>query len=122
MSTPVSKSLVPAAYPALREEVYRILQAGKERARQAVEQEKAQTYWEVGRVLHAHLLAHRDRAHYGKQVVVKLAEDVGIRERLLYEMIELYQKIQILPPDVLNKGLFLNQQLLDRGLAVRFGD
>ncbi|MBI2950719.1 thermonuclease family protein, partial [bacterium] len=26
------------------------------------------------------------------------------------------------PQNVLNKGLFLNQQLLDRGLAVRFGD
>ena len=87
MSTPPSKSLVPSAYPALREEVYRILQAGKERTRQAVEQEKAQTYWEVGRVLHVHILADKERANFGEQVLARLAQDVGIGQRRLYEML-----------------------------------
>ena len=94
----MSKQLVTSTYTTLREKVVQILQAGKERARQAVEREKAQTYWEAGRVLHTHLLANGARAGYGEQVVVKLAEDLGIRKRLLYEMIELYQKIQIVPP------------------------
>ena len=92
----MSNQIVISTYTPLREEVAHLLEAGKERARQAVEREKVQTYWEVGRVLHTHLLAHKGRAKYGEQVVVKLAEDVGIRERLLYEMIQLYQSFPIL--------------------------
>jgi endonuclease YncB( thermonuclease family) len=92
----MSKQLATSTYTTLREEVVQILQAGKARARQAVEHEKVQTYWEVGGVLQTHLLAHKGRAKYGEQVIVKLAEDVGIRERLLYEMIHLYQSFPIL--------------------------
>lgn len=41
--------LIPSDYPALREEVVRLLLSGRERAQQAVEREKAQTYWEVNK-------------------------------------------------------------------------
>ncbi|OGG49509.1 MAG: hypothetical protein A3F84_08585 [Candidatus Handelsmanbacteria bacterium RIFCSPLOWO2_12_FULL_64_10] len=87
---------VLATYPALREEVVQILQEGKERARQAVEREKVQTYWEVGRVLHTHLLAYRERANYREQVLARLAQDVGMSQRLLYQMLELYRAFPIL--------------------------
>ncbi len=50
---------VQTPYPALKAEVIRILQAGKERARQAIEREKVRTYWQVGRLLHEHLPAHK---------------------------------------------------------------
>ena len=42
-------SLIINTYSALRNEIAQVLAAGKERARQAVEREKARTYWEVGR-------------------------------------------------------------------------
>jgi len=94
----VSKQPVPSVstYPALREEVLRTLLEGKERARQAVEHEKVQTYWEVGRVLRTHLLAHRERANYREQVLTRLAQDVGMSQRLLYQMLELYRAFPIL--------------------------
>jgi endonuclease YncB( thermonuclease family) len=94
----VSKQLVPSpsTYPALREEVLRALQEGKERARQAVEHEKVQTYWEVGRILRTHLLAHRERANYREQVLARLSQDVGIGQRRLYEMLSFHRAFPIL--------------------------
>ena len=74
----MSTQPVPAVYPSLRNEILGILQAGKERARLAVEREKAQTYWEVGRILHEHLLAHKDRADYGKQAAAREALEASL--------------------------------------------
>ncbi len=47
-----------------------------------MEREKARTYWEVGGLIQAHLLANKDRAEYGKQLVPRLAKAVGISERI----------------------------------------
>ena len=86
---------VPTSYPTLRDEILRLLQQGKERARLAVEREKARTYWEIGRILDAHILANGDRAGYGDQVIPRLAADVKIAERRLYEAIQLHQYFPI---------------------------
>lgn len=87
---------VPTSYPTLRDEILRLLQEGKERARLAVEREKVRTYWEIGRILDAHILENGDRAGYGDQVIPRLAADVGIAERRLYEAIQLHQYFPIL--------------------------
>ena len=83
-------------YTALRDEVTKVLSAGKERARQAVEREKARTYWEVGVLIQAHLLANDTRAGYGKYMVPRLAQAVGISERILYESLQFYRSFPIL--------------------------
>ena len=88
--------LITAEYPALREEVVRLLLDGRARAQQAVEREKARTYWEVGRLLHTHVLENKTRADYGEQVVTRLAEDVKINQRVLYEMLEFHRAFPIL--------------------------
>ena len=85
-------------YPALRDGILRVLEAGKERARQAVEREKVVTYQQVGRILHEHFLAHKERANYGDKVITRLAEDIGIGERRLYEMLKFYRCFPILRP------------------------
>ena len=94
----MSTQLVTTDYPALCEEVVRLLLSGRQRAQQAVEREKAQTYWEVGRVLHAHVLTYKERAGYGEQVVARLAEDVKLNQRLIYQMLEVYRALPILNP------------------------
>ena len=92
----MSAQLVKTDYPSLRQEVVRLLLSGRQRAQQAVEREKAQTYWEIGRRLHAHVLANRARADYGEQVVAQLAEDVKMSQRLIYQMLEVYRAFPIL--------------------------
>ena len=86
---------IPTTYPALREEIARIFQEGKERARWAVEREKVRTYGEIGRVLNEHLLAHRNRADYGEKVVVRLAEDLQMSRSLVYHILEFYRSFGI---------------------------
>ena len=81
-------------YEALQEAVAGVLAAGKERARQAVEAEKVQTYWQVGRLLHGHLQGAR--AEYGAQAVERLAAALGLHQRTLYQMRAVYQAFPIL--------------------------
>ncbi len=83
-------------YSALRGEVAKVLSAGKERARQAVEREKVRTYWEVGGLIQAHLLAIKAKAGYGDQVIARMAKDVGISERILYESLRFHRSFPIL--------------------------
>ena len=75
-------------YNGLRTRVAGILEEGKNRAARAVERELVRTYWQVGDVLHRHLLANQDRAGYGEQLVVQLSNDLEIRKQRLYEMLK----------------------------------
>ncbi len=61
-----------------------------------MEREKAGTYWEVGGLIQGHLLANKDRADYGKKLVPRLANSVGISERVLYESLQFYRSFPIL--------------------------
>jgi endonuclease YncB( thermonuclease family) len=83
-------------YLALRQEVVGVLEAGKERARQAVESVRVETYSRVGEMIDTHLLAHRERADYGKRVIGRLAEDVGLTAPVLYDALRLYRSFGIL--------------------------
>ena len=87
----------PKNYNRLRIRVAQILTTGKERARRAVERETLQSYWGVGRILHEHLLAYKQRAEYGAHVVSLLARDVRIGERQLYKMLQFYRVFPVLP-------------------------
>ena len=83
---------IPARYPALLEEVRKVLAEGKLRAREAVEKEKARTYWEIGRLVNGHLRLHKGRAGYGEQVVGQLSEGLGMSRQLIYEILN-FQRV-----------------------------
>lgn len=51
--------------------------ASQARVEQAVEQEKVREAWETGKLIQEHILLNKARADYGKQVLVKLAADLG---------------------------------------------
>ncbi|MCZ6632140.1 MAG: DUF1016 N-terminal domain-containing protein, partial [bacterium] len=84
-------------YAELRDQIAQILTEGKERARRAVERETVRTAWEIGHLVHNHLLSESDRADYGEQLVLRLSQDVGIDWRKLYEMLKFYRLFPILP-------------------------
>ena len=57
----MSSKLTPTSYTTLRDEVVAVLLTAREHARQIVERELAAAYWQVGQLLHAHLLTHGGR-------------------------------------------------------------
>lgn len=50
--------------------------ASQKRVEQAVDQEKVREAWETGKLIDAHVLQHKARADYGKQVLERLAKDL----------------------------------------------
>ncbi len=92
----MSNLLAPLAYTTLRDEIAQIIELGKTRARRAVEQERVHTYWEIGQVLHTHILNEKARADYGEQLLERLSEELQLSLRLLYQMLEVYRAFPIL--------------------------
>lgn len=81
----------PAGYAALLRLVKETLLFGQ----QKVEQAKVETYWQTGRHIHEHILHHKGRADYRTQVIQKLAADLEVSDRLLYQTHQFYQAFQI---------------------------
>jgi endonuclease YncB( thermonuclease family) len=81
-----------SSYLALRNAVRKTLILGQ----QKIEREKVSTYWQTGKLIKQHLLANKDRADYGKQVISRLSEDLEISETGLWRSIRFYEKFPIL--------------------------
>ncbi|HXV28554.1 MAG TPA: DUF1016 N-terminal domain-containing protein [bacterium] len=78
------KSSAVETYVGLRRRVKGTLILGQRR----IKQEKVRTYWQTGKLIHEHVLSHKERADYGKEVVRRLSHDLGLGERLLYRCIQ----------------------------------
>lgn len=53
-------------------------QMSAERMQQAIERETLQRAWETGKLIEVHVLQHKERADYAKQVLLRLSHDLGI--------------------------------------------
>ena len=71
-------------YENLRESVNETFVEGRKHAQEAVEYEKAKTYWTVGTLIEKHVLLNEKRGDYGKKIVNQLAKDLGTNQTLLY--------------------------------------
>jgi len=71
----------PATYADLKRRVQETLLIGERR----IEEAKVLTYWTTGRLIHEHVLRHKEKTYYGKEVVVRLAEDLEISQSVLYK-------------------------------------
>jgi endonuclease YncB( thermonuclease family) len=92
----MEKVLERAGYETLRDQVVQVLQAGKERAQRAVEEETLRTYHEIGCLLSNYALDNKERADYGAQTVTRLAQEVEIGQTLLYQTLAFYRLEPIL--------------------------
>ena len=54
--------------------------ASQARVEQAVQREKVREAWETGKLIDEHVLQHKERADYGKQVLLRLSKDLGISD------------------------------------------
>jgi endonuclease YncB( thermonuclease family) len=75
-----------SSYEALREEIRHEIARGIERAQRAFEREKVASYWKIGRAIHRHL----KHAAYGDSLLKRLARDLSLNERLLYQASRFY--------------------------------
>ncbi len=82
----------PRTYAELRRGVEAALLTGTRQ----IEQAKVRTYWESGNLISVHLLLNEDRATYGQQVVPRLARDLGVADRLLYQCLQFARTYPIL--------------------------
>ena len=87
-----------ASYSELKRRVWQALGRGRKRAEDAVEREKVRTSWEVGKLIDEHLLLHKERAEYGKQVINRLSAELGTSDRELRYMVEFARTYPISPP------------------------
>ncbi len=91
--------ITPSPTPAVQQLVDTIrdeIEAGKERAYLAMEQEKRTTYWNVGKHIKQHLLQNADRADYGDNLISHLSKQINISRSILFDSIlffEQYPKI-----------------------------
>src|SRR5437763_16669284 len=88
---PRERSVMPDDYTVLLGEIRGLLQTARARAYQAVDNIRVQAYWQVGERIVRAELEHQDRADYGRQVVERLARDLGMAQRLVYEIVQFYR-------------------------------
>jgi endonuclease YncB( thermonuclease family) len=82
MAVPASKNFSePKTYAELRRGVESALLTG----RRNIDHAWVRTYWETGRLINEHILLNKERAEYGAQVFARLAADLKISKRALYE-------------------------------------
>ena len=72
--------------------------ASQRRVETAVSQEKVREAWEIGKLIDAHVLLHKERADYGQQVLKRLSEDLGTSRTELYYMLEFARAYPIVRP------------------------
>ena len=72
--------------------------ASQARVEAAVEQEKVREAWEIGKLIDEHVLQHKERADYGKQVIERLAEDLEMDRSELYRMLAFARAYPIVVP------------------------
>ncbi|MFH0985403.1 MAG: DUF1016 N-terminal domain-containing protein [Candidatus Omnitrophota bacterium] len=72
--------------------------ASQARVEQAVAQEKVRECWETGKLIDEHVLQHKERADYGKQVILRLSQDLSISDSELYYMLEFARTYPISQP------------------------
>ena len=92
----MTESLDSAAYGSLLHEVQGLLESDTAQRGEA-ERERVPRYWEVGRRIEAVVAPNGRRAAYGQQVLERLADDIDMRMRLLYEMVSLFRLFPVLP-------------------------
>ena len=101
-SPPASKNLVKAAslvsYSELKRRVRKTIEEGKKRAEAAVEREKVRTCWNIGKLIQEHILFHKERAEYGKQILKRLSADLSVSHTELKYMVEFTRAYPMGPP------------------------
>ncbi len=95
----ITPQLLPAVQT-LVETIRTEIEAGKERAYLAMEQEKRLTYWNVGKHIKEHLLKNEQRADYATYLVPQLSQELEISRSVLFDSVLFFEQYpRIVPPE-----------------------
>lgn len=83
----LTRVLVPRTYADLREAVMAVVVDG----RRAIDRAWVESYHEIGRLIHEHLLFKKERAAYGAGVFADLSKDSGLSSRTLHECVQFHR-------------------------------
>ena len=84
---------VKSSYPILLNRIKSTIESG----RKQIELTKALTYWRVGGHISTNILANKQRAGHDKRVFSRLAKDLNVSERLLYDTVDVHRTFPNLP-------------------------
>jgi len=83
-------AITETSYPNLLKHIKQEIAEALTRAHLAFEHEKIIAYWRIGESIALHLAANKDQAGYGTQLYKNLSHDLGLGERLLYQVTQFY--------------------------------
>jgi len=78
------------------DELVKAIRAARQESQQRIEQSKVREAWETGKLIDEHVLLHKERAEYDKQVIPRLAKDLGSSTTELYFMLKFARAYPIL--------------------------
>jgi predicted nuclease of restriction endonuclease-like (RecB) superfamily len=84
------------SYKQLLVDIQTLLEKGKNKAYQAVDNIRVQTYWQIGERIVREELQNKIRAEYGKKIIDYLAKDLNFSRSLLFEIVEFYKTYPII--------------------------
>lgn len=82
-------------YNEILRDIRSLLENATYRAYKAVDNLRVQTYWQIGERIVREELEHKDRADYGKRVIVHLAKDIGLAKVAIHYMVKFYKTYPI---------------------------
>ena len=82
----------------LADDIRKEIDDGKERAINAMEQEKRNTYWNVGKHIKEHLMLNEGKEDYGTYTIANLSKELSVSKTLLYDSVHLYEEY----PDIVH--------------------
>ncbi len=86
----------PEGYNEVYNDIKFLLDKAKVQAYKAVDNIRVQVYWQVGERIVRGELQHKERADYGKRLIVNLTKDLGFIKRDLYRMVQFYRTYPIM--------------------------
>lgn len=92
---PQGTILTETRYAKLVRDIRTLINEGRSRAQQAVNQELVRTYWAIGKRLTEEELT--GRAHYGESVLEDLSDELGVDARTLRHSILFFQTYKLSP-------------------------
>jgi len=86
------KAVSTTSYKTLIKTLKQEIQSTGEKLKNTIESEKVVLYWRMGKHIYTHLLEHKERAEYGKELFSRLESEINISEALLRRMVQFYKE------------------------------
>lgn len=82
-------------YNQVLENIRFLLDKAKAQAYKSVDNIRVQTYWQIGERILREEIKYKERAGYGKKLIVNLAKDLGFKRQILSRIVQFYREYPI---------------------------